>query len=92
MVTMKKRRARPAPGASVSETNKWEKILAAEGLSMDAGRRRFRDASGQERNRLIHVGSSRNVDAIYEMQVGDNGKVKPSGAGPDAEGNGEGRS
>ena len=85
MVTMKKRRARPAPGASVSENNKWEKILAAEGLSMDAGRHQFRDAAGRERNRLVHVGSSANVDAIHEMQVGDNGKVKPAGAGPDEE-------
>ena len=89
MVTMKKQRARPT---EMSETEKWEKILAAEGLSMDAGRRRFRDAAGRERNRLSHVGNANNLEDIYEMQAGQNGKVKPPGAGPDMEGNGEGRS
>jgi len=80
---MKKTRVRPTEDSNLSETEKWEKILADEGLSMDAGRRRFRDAAGRERNRLVHVGSSSNIDAIYEMQVGDNGKVAPNGAGPD---------
>ena len=80
---MKKERVRPVRGSTVSETIKWEKILAAEGLSMDAGRRRFRDESGRERDRLVHVGGSSNVDAIYEMQVGDTGKAKPEGHGPD---------
>jgi hypothetical protein len=80
---MKKARVRPARGSTVSETNKWEKILAAEGLSMDAGRRRFRDASGRERDRLVHVGGSMEVDSIYEMIVGHTGKVKPEGHGPD---------
>jgi hypothetical protein len=92
MVTMKKARVRPTRGSTVSDTNKWEKILAAEGLSMDAGRRRFRDAAGRERDRLVHVGGSMEVEALHEMIVGDNGKVKPKGAGPDNEGNGEGRS
>lgn len=52
---------------------------------MDAGRRRFREESGRERDRLVHVGGSSNVDAIYEMQVGDNGRVTPKGAGPDTD-------
>lgn len=52
---------------------------------MDAGVHRFRDVSGARRYRLSYVGGSDTVDAIYEMQVGDNGKVKPKGAGPDDE-------
>jgi hypothetical protein len=80
---MKKTRVRPAEDRSETSTDFWEKLLKKEGLSMDAGRRRFRDASGREENRIVHVGDSNNVDAIYEMQVGQNGKVKPAGAGPD---------
>jgi len=57
--------------------------LSKEGLSMDAGTHRFRDPSGARRYRVSYVGDSTNVDAIYEMQVGQNGKVKPEGAGPD---------
>ena len=83
IVTMAKERVRPVRGSTVSETIKWEKILAAEGLSMDAGRRRFRDESGRERDRLVHVGGSMEVDSIYEMIVGHTGKVKPEGHGPD---------
>jgi hypothetical protein len=61
----------------------WDKVLSGEGLSMDAGIHRFRDQAGVRRYRLSFVGGSGEVDAIYEMLVGDNGKVKPEGAGPD---------
>jgi hypothetical protein len=90
---MSKKKPRPLAILEGNTSPKyWEQILAKEGLSMDAGRRRFRDAAGRERNRLAHVGDSNNLEDIHEMIVGQNGKVKPPGAGPDTEGNGEGRS
>lgn len=63
----------------------WERVLAREGLTMDAGRVRFRDASGKEKNRHIHVGNSSDLEDIHQMLAGENGRVKPKGAGPDDE-------
>lgn len=90
---MSRKKASPV-GDTRLETNKeyWEQVLAKEGLSMDAGTHRFRDPSGKRKYRTSYVGDSTNVDSIYEMQVGQNGRVKPAGASPDMEGNGEGRS
>lgn len=62
---------------------KWERILAEEGLAMDAGRVQYRDAGGKEKNRHVHVGGSTDLEDIYQMRAGENGKVKPAGAGPD---------
>ena len=76
MVTMKKERVRPARGSTVSETNKWEKILAAEGLSMDAGR-------DPGHRKLLCVGNASDLEGIHEMLVGQNGRVRPKGSGPD---------
>jgi hypothetical protein len=57
----------------------WEKILAAEGLSMDAGR----DPSHRK---TFFVGGSKDLEDVYEMLVGQNGRVRPKGAGPDETG------
>lgn len=70
---MKKRQARPA---EVSETNKWEMILKKAGLGMDAGR-------DPGHRKTVLVGNSTDLEGIYEMLVGENGKVRPEGAGPD---------
>jgi hypothetical protein len=63
----------------------WEQVLRKEGLSMDAGTHRYRDVYGKRKYRLSYVGDSATIDAIYEMQVGQNGKVGPSGVGPEGE-------
>jgi hypothetical protein len=63
----------------VLEIKKWEKILAAEGLSMDVGR-------DPGHRRLVLVGNSSDLEGIYEMLVGENGRVRPEGAGPDDDG------
>lgn len=71
MVTMTKK---------IDRTSKeyWEQILKKEGLGLDAGR-------DPGHRKLILVGSSADLDAIHEMQVGENGKVRPAGPGPDEE-------
>ena len=64
------------------ELARWEKVLAKHGLGMNAGIHRFR--VGKKRPyRIAYVGAANNIEDIYEMQVGDNGRVKPPGAGPD---------
>ena len=76
MVTMSKK---PRPLAALEgNTSKeyWEQVLASEGLSMDAGR----DAGHRK---VLLVGNSSDLESIYEMLVGDNGKVRPKGTGPD---------
>lgn len=84
MVTMAKNKIRPRVYDTENTTKEyWEQILKAEGLSLDAGRHQFRDASGRLRDRLIHVGGASNLDALHEMLIGDNGRVTPKGAGPD---------
>lgn len=90
---MRKNKIR-SQAALVENTSKeyWESVLRDEGLSMEAGIHRFRDRAGALRYRLSFVGDSSTVDALYEMRMGENGKVKPKGARPDMEGGGEGRS
>lgn len=58
---------------------------------MDAGRVQYRDASGKEKNRHVHVGDSKDLEGIYQMLAGQNGKVKPKGAGPDDDPNADNR-
>jgi hypothetical protein len=84
MVTMARKKPLAATAANTSKEY-WEQVLNGEGLSMDAGTHRFRDKSGVRKYRTSYVGGPANVDAIYEMLVGKNGKVKPTGSGPDEE-------
>jgi hypothetical protein len=63
----------------------WEKILADEGLSMDAGRTQYREPGGKEKNRHVHVGNAADLEDIHQMLAGENGRVRPKGAGPDDE-------
>ena len=54
----------------------WDKVLKAEGLSMDAGR-------DPGHRKLLCVGNASDLEGIHEMLVGQNGRVRPKGAGPD---------
>jgi hypothetical protein len=54
----------------------WEKILADEGLSMDAGR-------DPGHRKTVLVGGSIEIEGIYEGLVGENGRVSPKGTGAD---------
>ena len=82
MFMSRKKIAPPAVAAANTSKEYWEQVLQKAGLSMDAGLHRFR--VGSERPyREVHVGNSHNLEDIHEMQMGQNGRVRPKGAGPD---------
>ena len=78
----------PAVMAANTSKEYWEQVLQKAGLGLDAGTKFCRD-KGVFKRRVIYVGDGSNVEDIYEMQVGDNGRVRPKGTGPDDEGSGE---
>jgi hypothetical protein len=57
----------------------WEQILKNEGLGMDAGR-------DPGHRKLLRVGGTEDLEAIYAAQITDFGKVKPQGNGSDDSG------
>ena len=59
-------------------TKYWDSVLRRAGLSMDAGR-------DPGHRKLLYVGNSFNLEAIYEMTIGEtDGRVRPAGHAPDA--------
>jgi len=54
----------------------WEQILRESGLGMDAGR-------DPGHRKTVLVGNSFDLENIHEMLVGQNGRVRPDGTGPD---------
>jgi hypothetical protein len=76
-MVMSRKKARPVGDIRLETTKEyWEQVLSKEGLSMDAGR-------DPGHRKLALVGSTKDLEDVYEMLAGENGRVRPEGAGPD---------